>query len=118
MSAERDDGGALHGQGVYPRNCGEVGHELVVGQAAQDVRVQAAVRHALGEVAECADLPPREPGLAELAGIDAQQVGGCGEMAAEQGRAGTFSLQDWVRPKLVAIKVSGCHLILVICVVG
>jgi hypothetical protein len=29
----------------------------------------------------------------------------------------TFSLQDWVRPKLAAIKVSGCHLILVICVV-
>jgi len=29
-----------------------------------------------GEVAECADLPPGEPGLAELAGIDFQQSGG------------------------------------------
>src|SRR6476646_7375873 len=29
--------------------------------------------------------------------------------------SGAFSLQDWVRPKLVAITVSGRHLILVIC---
>jgi hypothetical protein len=85
FSAERDDEGALHGPGTYPRNCGEFGHKLVVWQSAQDVRVQAAVRHALGEVTECAGLPPREPGLAELAGIDAQQVGGRWKMAAEQG---------------------------------
>src|SRR5690348_14186546 len=29
--------------------------------------------------------------------------------------SGAFSLQDWVHPKLVAITVSGRHLILVIC---
>ena len=30
-------------------------------------------------------------------------------------RAAPFSLQDWVWPKLAAIKVNGCHLIQVIC---
>jgi hypothetical protein len=36
LSAERDDEGALDGPGTYPRNCGELRHELVVWQAAQD----------------------------------------------------------------------------------
>jgi hypothetical protein len=38
FSAERNDHGALHGPGADPRNCGELCHELVVWQAAQDVR--------------------------------------------------------------------------------
>src|SRR6266581_7425135 len=76
FSLQRDDEGALHGPGTYPRNRGELCHELVVWQPAQDVRVQPAVRQPPGEVAERADLPPREPGLAELAGIGSQQLGG------------------------------------------
>src|SRR6266849_6922335 len=76
FSLERDDEGALHGPGTYPRNRGELCHELVVWQPAQDVRVQPAVRQPPGEVAERADLPPRKPGLAELAGIDSQQLAG------------------------------------------
>ena len=76
FSLERDEEGALHGPGTYPRDRGELRHELLVRQRAQDVRVQPAVREPLGEVAERADLPPGEPGLAELAGIDLQQFGG------------------------------------------
>ena len=71
--------------GPMPGNGGELGHELIVGQGAQHVLVQPAVRHPLGQVAERADLAPGQPGLAELAGIDGQQFGGCGEVAAEQG---------------------------------
>ncbi len=44
-----------------------------------------------------------------------------GERVAHGGTghgSGAFSLQDWVRPKLVAITVSGCPLILVICGAG
>jgi hypothetical protein len=51
-------------------------HELVVWQAAQHVRVQTAVLEPPGQVAERADLPPRQPGLAELTGIFCQQLGG------------------------------------------
>ena len=76
LAAERDQHGALHGPRTYPRNGGELRQEFVVGQGAQHVSVQAAVHQALGEVAERGDLPPRQPGLAELAGIDAQQLGG------------------------------------------
>ena len=47
-------------------------------------RVPQAVRKPLGEVAERADLPPPEPGLPELAGIDFQQLGGRGKVAAEK----------------------------------
>jgi hypothetical protein len=50
--------------------------ELMLAQAAQDVRVQLAVRQPPGEVAERADPPPREPGLAELARSHAQQLAG------------------------------------------
>src|SRR5712691_11879265 len=59
LPAEGDDERALHGPGTYPGNDRELRHDLVVGQAAQDIRVQPAVRHALGEVAECVGLPPR-----------------------------------------------------------
>src|SRR5216684_2535629 len=59
--------GAWHGPGTYPRNRGELAHELIVWQPAQDLGVQPAVRQPRGEVAERADLPPREPRLAELA---------------------------------------------------
>ncbi len=76
FSLQRDDEGALHGPRAYPRYRGELRHELVVGQAAQDVRVQPAVRQPPGQVAQRADLPPRQPGRAQLAGIDAQQLGG------------------------------------------
>jgi hypothetical protein len=44
LTAERDDEGALHGPRAYPGNGSELGHELVVGQTAQHVRVKAAVR--------------------------------------------------------------------------
>jgi hypothetical protein len=70
FSAERDEHGALYRPRAYPRNGGELCDELVVAQAAQGVLVQAAVGQPLGEVAERADLPPRQPGLAERAGID------------------------------------------------
>jgi putative heme transporter len=76
LAAERDEHRALHGPRAYPRDGGELRQEFVVRQAAQHVSVQAAVHQALGEVAERGDLPPRQPGLAELAGIDAQQF--CG----------------------------------------
>jgi hypothetical protein len=76
FSPERDEEGALYGPGTDSRDRGELRHELLVWQCAQDVRVQPAVRKPFGEVAECADLPPGEPGLAELAGIDFQQSGG------------------------------------------
>ena len=76
FSLERDEEGALHGPGTDSRDRGELRHELLVWQRAQDVRVQPAVRKPLGEVAEVCDLPPGEPGLAELAGIDLQQFGG------------------------------------------
>jgi len=82
---QRDEQGALHGPGPYPGDRGELGHERVVGQAAQGGRIQPTVRHALGEVAQCVDLPPGEPGGAEPAGIYAKQLGGGGEVAAEQG---------------------------------
>jgi hypothetical protein len=68
-----------------PGNGGELGHELIVGPGAQHLLVQPAVREPLGEVAQRADLPPGQTGLAELAGIYGQQFGGCGEVAAEQG---------------------------------
>ena len=59
--------------------------QLVIGQVGQDVRVQPTVREPLGEIAERADLPPGEPGLAELGGIDCEQFGRCREMSLEQG---------------------------------
>src|SRR5229473_4374290 len=76
FSLERDNEGALHGPGTYPRNRGELAHELIVWQPAQDLGVQPAVRQPRGEVAERADLPPREPRLAELARNGSQQLGG------------------------------------------
>ena len=82
---QRNDEDALHGPGTYPRDCGELSHELVVGQTAQDVWVQSAICQPRGEVAERADLPPGESRLAEPVGIHAQQFGGCGQMAVEQG---------------------------------
>src|SRR4029450_1055534 len=33
---QRNDEGALHGPGTYSRDCGELSHELVVGQTGQD----------------------------------------------------------------------------------
>jgi hypothetical protein len=76
FSLERDDEGALHGPRTYPGNRGEFRHELVVRQPAQRVGVQPAVRQPPGQVAERADLPPRQPGLAELTGIFCQQFSG------------------------------------------
>ena len=80
-----DEEGALHGPRADPGNRGELGDDLVVGQPAQDVRVQPAVGEALGEVAQRADLPPGEAGLAERGRVDPQQFGGCGEPPVEQG---------------------------------
>jgi len=39
FSLERDEEGALHGPGTYPRNRRELGQELVVWQPAQGVLV-------------------------------------------------------------------------------
>ena len=58
LSVERNDERALHGPGTYPRNCGELCHEIVVWQAAQDAGIQPAIRQSLGEVTECVDLAP------------------------------------------------------------
>src|ERR1700761_4577112 len=58
LPVQRDDHGALHGPRTYPRNRGELGYEFVVGQAAQRVLAQPAVRQPGGEIAERADLPP------------------------------------------------------------
>jgi len=85
LAPQRDNQGTLDGPGAYPGDGGELGHELVVRQGAQHLLVQPSVRHPFGQVAERADLPPRQAGLAELAGVDGQQFGGGGEMAAEQG---------------------------------
>ena len=84
LPLERDEHGALHRPGPDARDRGQLGQELVVGQAAQGVRVQLAVGQPLGQVAERADLPPREPRLAEPGGIEGQQLGGCGQAATEQ----------------------------------
>ena len=72
-------------QGPIPEMAVSSAMQLVVGQAAQHVRVQPAVRHAPGEVAQGGDLPPGQPGLAELAGVDGQQFGRGREVTAEQG---------------------------------
>ena len=83
---QRDEQGTLHGPRTDTRNSGELGDQLLVGQANQLVKVQPTVRQPLGEVPERADLPPRQPGRAQLAGVYGQQFGGCGEMPAEQGQ--------------------------------
>ena len=84
FSLERDDERALHGPRTYAGDGGEFCQQLIVGPRTQHVRVQAAVGQPLGEVAERADLPPRESCLAQLSGIDLQQFGGCGEMPVEK----------------------------------
>ena len=56
--AERDDEGALYGPRANSRNGGELGHHLLVRQAAQRVRVQPTVRQPLSQVPERADFPP------------------------------------------------------------
>jgi hypothetical protein len=44
FSLERDEEGALYGPGTDSRDRGELRHEFLVWQRAQDVRVQPAVR--------------------------------------------------------------------------
>ncbi len=51
FSPERDDEGARHGPGTYPRNRGELCHELLVWQPAQNVRVQLDAHDLLVEMA-------------------------------------------------------------------
>src|SRR5215469_4091953 len=63
FAAQRDEHRALDGPRAYPRDRGELGDQLVIGQAAEGVLVQPAVREPLGEVAERVDLPPRQPGF-------------------------------------------------------
>ena len=75
---QRDDEDALHGPGTDPGYRGELSHELVVRQTAQDVDVQSTVRQPLGEVAECADLPPGQSRLAEPSGSTASSSVGVG----------------------------------------
>ena len=57
---------ALHGPRADPGDRGELGQEIIVGQGAQHVLVQPAVGQPAGQVAQRADLPPGQPGLAEL----------------------------------------------------
>jgi hypothetical protein len=95
---QRDEEDALHGPGTYPRDRGELGHELVVGQAAQDAWVQLAVRHAPGEVSQRVDLPPGEPGRAELGRIYAKQFGG--ERRRPPNRA-------WMRARVRRVATTG-----------
>src|SRR5580693_1924044 len=83
LPAERDEHRALHGPGADTGNLGQFREELVVGQAAQDVLAEPAVLQARGEVAERADLPPGQPGLAQLAGINAEQLARRGQVIAE-----------------------------------
>src|SRR5215469_12908639 len=73
LPAQRDEHSALHGPRADPGNRGELGDELIVGQIAQHVLAQPAIRQPRGEVAQCADLPPRQPGIAKLARIGSQQ---------------------------------------------
>ena len=58
LAAERDEHGALHGPRAYPGDNGQLRQQFVVGKTAEHVLVQPAVGKPLGEVAECADLPP------------------------------------------------------------
>jgi hypothetical protein len=85
FTLQRDDEGTLHGPRANAGDGGELGHQLLVRQLAQDIAVQPAVRHPPSQVPERADLPPREPGRAELVRLYALQVGGCGETPAEHG---------------------------------
>jgi hypothetical protein len=85
FAAESDEQGTLDRPRAYPGDGSEHGDDLVIGQAAQRLLVQAAVREPFGEVAEGADLPPGQPGLAELGRLYAKQLDGGREMAAEQG---------------------------------
>ena len=81
---QRDEQGTLHGPRADTGNSGELGDQLLVGQANQLDKVKPTVRQPLREVPERADLPPRQPGLAQLARVYGQQFGGCGKMPAEQ----------------------------------
>jgi hypothetical protein len=83
--AERDDQSTLHGPRADARDRGQLGHQLIIGQTGQGVRVQPAVRQPPGEITERADLPPGQPGLAQLIGIGVQQLGGRGQPPAVQG---------------------------------
>src|ERR1017187_942301 len=83
LAAEPDDEGALRGPRAYPGNLGQDRNELVVWHRRQCCRVKPPVRQALGELAERADLPPRQPGVAKPRRIGAEHVGGRRQPAAD-----------------------------------
>lgn len=85
LSPKGDKEGALSGPWSDPGDGGELGNEIIVGQTAEDIGVQSAVRQPFGEITQRADLSPRQTGLAETAGIHGQQFGRRREMAAKQG---------------------------------
>ena len=58
FSAEGDEEDTLSGPGADPGDGGELGNELVVGQGAQDIGVESAVRQPLGEITQRPDLSP------------------------------------------------------------
>ena len=84
FAAKRQQQGALGGPGADPRDGGELGDDLLVGQRGQGVLVQPAVGQPLGQLAQRADLPPGQARGAEGAGVGGEQFGGGGEAAAEQ----------------------------------
>jgi hypothetical protein len=58
FSPQRNEQRALRGPRADAGNGGECRDELVVRQPAQRIHVQPPIRQPLGEVTECADLPP------------------------------------------------------------
>jgi hypothetical protein len=71
LAAQRDDEGALRRPRAYPRDLGQDRNELVVWHSRQRLGVKPPVRQALGELAECADLPPGQPCVAKPRRISA-----------------------------------------------
>ena len=84
LAAERDDHRALNGPRPDAGDLGQRGDQLVVRQGAKRFGVEPSVGQPLGEVAQRGDLPPGQPGLAQVARVDLEQLAGRRQAAAEQ----------------------------------
>jgi hypothetical protein len=89
-SSQRDEKRALRRPGTDAGYGGQCGDEFFVGQPAQDVGVQPAVRQPLGQIPQGGDLPPGQTGLliAELQLDDRPQsplLDAAAEVIAEAG---------------------------------